>query len=161
MLYVRQNWGKIPTHSCFGLAGNPQLKTNNYIRCGKLQWALAGSPLARLQLSQVTVQPTCGGQTQTRWKPPMPRATIQCHKAEATEDPRPGQREGRALPRDLPRSRRGFRNKVSSPTHMSLAELQPRVPSKVHPRLCMDFLTGPDLSPGLAPGSGARGANKS
>lgn len=53
-----------------------------------------------------------------------------------------------------PQSQRGFRNKVPSPTQMSLAEPQPCVPSKVHQRLCMDFLTALDLSSGLAPGAG-------
>ena len=163
-MYIRQNWGKIPAQSCFGLAGNPQLKTHNYIQCDTLQWAWAGplapTAAAPLQLSQVTVQSAWGGQTQTRWKLPMPGATILCYET----DHRGSQARamgGRDLPRDLPRSQRGFRNKVSSPTRMSLAELQPHVPSKVHQRLCMDFLTGPDPSPGLAPGSGARGANKS
>ena len=41
-MYIRQNWGKIPAQSCFGLAGNPQLKTRNYIQCDTLQWAWAG-----------------------------------------------------------------------------------------------------------------------
>lgn len=58
-------------------------------------------------------------------------------------------------------SQRGFRNKVPSPTHMSLAEPQPCVPSKVHQRPCLDFLTALARSSGLAPGAGAQGANKS
>lgn len=51
------------------------------------------------------------------------------------------QREGRGRP-ETSRSQRGFRNKVPGPTPMSLAEPQPRVPSKVQQRLCLDFLTG-------------------
>lgn len=53
-----------------------------------------------------------------------------------------------------PQSQRGFRIKVLSPTHMSLAEPQPHVPSKVHQRLCVDFLTTLALSSGWRLGLG-------
>lgn len=62
-----------------------------------------------------------------------------------------GKERGGAAP-ETSRSQRGFRNKVPSPTQTSHAEPQPRVPSKVQQRLCLDFLTGPALSQGLAPG---------
>ena len=52
----------------------------------------------------------------------MPRAAIPHYKIEGRGAARPGQEEGRYLPRDLPQSQRGFRNKVPSPIHMSFAE---------------------------------------
>ena len=88
--------------------------------------------------------------TQTQWKLPMPRVATQCCKSRPEGIPG-RQREGRGRP-ETSRSQRGFRNKVPSPTQTSQAEPQPRVPSKVQQRLCLDFLTGPALSQGLAPG---------
>lgn len=83
----------------------------------------------------------------------MPRATVQRYKREARGDPRPGDERGGTCPETSPRAE-GAAGTNSSPTHMSLAEPQPRVPSKVHQRLCMDFLTGPNLSPGWRLGLG-------
>ena len=53
-----------------------------------------------------------------------------------------GRREWRGRP-ETGESQRGFR--TSSPTQTSPAEPQPRVPSKVQRRLCLDFLTGQAL----------------
>lgn len=78
-------------------------------------------------------------------------AAIQCYKTTTRGDPRPGRCQRRYLSRDFPQSQRGFKNKVPSPTHMSLAEPQPCCPIQSSPEIVYGF---PDR-PGSVPGTGA------
>lgn len=128
--YIRQERGKVPPQSSFGLARDPQLRTNNYIKCDKLRWRLGfvtcPAPAAHAQPSWLSLPSVRGGKTNTR-EAVHALGSCSALRVEARGDHgRAGRGEGPAW------RQRGFRHKVPSPTPMSLAEPRPRVPAKVH-----------------------------